>query len=66
MSKNEQPERSDLRDWQLKIEEANRHNIFCHCHSCGYEWVDSFEDVPCSKCGSKKVEYILCWQFPDG
>ncbi len=55
----------ELRQWQLNIEEANRNNIFCHCHSCGYEWVDSQTGVQCKKCGSIKVESISCWQFPD-
>jgi rubrerythrin len=65
MTENQEPETPELRDWRLKIAEANRNNIFCHCRTCGYEWVASFEDVPCSSCGSKNVEYILCWQFPD-
>lgn len=55
---------SILREWQLKIEVANRNTIFCHCRCCGYEWVDSSFDAVCS-CGSKDVERISCWQFPD-
>ena len=51
--------------WRKKIEVANRNNIFCHCRSCDYEWVDSSVDVVCSSCGSKDVERISCWQFPD-
>jgi len=54
-----------LEAWRLKIEVANHNNIFCHCRSCGYEWVDSSEDAICSNCGSKSVHKILCWQFPD-
>ena len=55
-----------LRQWRGKITTANRNNIFCHCGQCGYEWIDSFADVYCQRCGNKKVEYIPCWQFPDG
>ncbi|NER48682.1 MAG: hypothetical protein F6J92_18695 [Symploca sp. SIO1A3] len=54
-----------LREWCSKIEIANRNNIFCHCRSCGYEWVDSSFGVVCSNCGSHNVEQISCWQFPD-
>ena len=25
---------SELQDWQQSLEEANRHNIFCHCREC--------------------------------
>ena len=56
----------ELKEWQLRLNEANRHNIFCHCRNCGEEWVDSFTDVRCKSCGSRDVEYIACWQFPDG
>jgi len=55
---------SELRQWRLNIEEANRNNIFCHCRTCGAEWVDSSFDAVCS-CGSSDVEHISCWQFPD-
>lgn len=65
MAENLPLEASKLREWQAKIDEANRQNVFCHCRHCGYEWVDSFENVPCISCGSKNVQYILCWQFPD-
>ncbi|HAG82084.1 MAG TPA: hypothetical protein DCL61_13185 [Cyanobacteria bacterium UBA12227] len=53
-----------IREWQLKIEVANRNNIFCHCHRCGAEWVDSSFNAICT-CGSENVEHISCWQFPD-
>lgn len=56
----------ELHNWQLNIAEANRNNIFCHCRQCGYEWVDSVEEVSCDRCGSKNIEQIACWQFPDG
>ena len=46
---------SEIRDWQQKIAIANRNNIFCHCRTCGYEWVDSTFDAICPTCASKKV-----------
>jgi len=55
-----------IQQWQRKIERANHNNIFCHCRDCGQEWVDSQEDVICGQCGSKNLEQIRCWQFPDG
>lgn len=55
----------ELQQWQAAIAEANRHNILCHCKICDYEWVESAAGAPC-RCGSEKVEYISCWQFPDG
>ncbi|HEY9740987.1 MAG TPA: hypothetical protein V6C90_10900 [Coleofasciculaceae cyanobacterium] len=54
-----------LREWQLKIETANRNNVLCHCRRCGGEWMDSYFNVVCSSCGSSDVEQIACWQFPD-
>ena len=51
--------------WRSKISIANRNNIFCHCHQCEEEWIDSTFEVKCIKCGSSKVETISCWQFPD-
>ncbi|MEE3716900.1 hypothetical protein V2H45_09100 [Tumidithrix elongata RA019] len=54
---------AELNEWRTKIEIANQHNVFSHCHSCGYEWVASSKTT--CRCGSSKVEYILCWQFPD-
>lgn len=54
----------ELHQWQLAIAEADRHNILCHCRDCDYEWVAS-KPEPC-RCGSKQVEHIACWQFPDG
>ncbi len=54
----------ELHDWQQSLEEANRHNIFCHCRECGYEWVAS--KLEACVCGSQRVEHIACWQFPDG
>lgn len=54
-----------IQKWQRKIELANRHNLFCRCRDCGNEWVDSQEETVCEKCGSKNLEQIPCWQFPD-
>nr|WP_239121699.1 hydrogenase maturation nickel metallochaperone HypA [Spirulina major] len=51
--------------WRLKIEIADRHNILCHCRQCGQEWVTSTRDASC-RCGSRDIESIPCWQFPDG
>ncbi|MBR8835504.1 MAG: hypothetical protein DSM106950_16155 [Stigonema ocellatum SAG 48.90 = DSM 106950] len=59
------PDYSQVHEWHKAIEEANRNNIFCHCRSCGYEWVDSSRDAICSNCTSIDVEHISCWQFPD-
>jgi hypothetical protein len=53
----------ELQQWQAGIEEANQYNVFCHCRHCDREWIASSE-VAC-ECGSRDVEYILCWQFPD-
>lgn len=54
----------EIRHWQAKIETADRNNIFSHCKVCDAEWVASTRQ-PC-QCGSREVEYIACWQFPDG
>jgi hypothetical protein len=67
----------ELTQWQAALAEADRHNIFCHCHSCGYEWVSS-QRIPehpqitersrsaeCPQCKGSKIESIACWQFPD-
>jgi len=54
----------ELRQWQAAIEEADRHNILCHCRECDREWVSSKPEA--CQCGSKRVEHIACWQFPDG
>ena len=55
---------SELQEWQQKIEVANHNNIFCHCRTCGAQWVDSSLEAMCN-CGSLDVERISCWQFPD-
>lgn len=60
------PDKTLLRSWQQKIEVANRNNVFCHCHACSAEWVDSSLEASCQQCGSTNVEHISCWQFPDG
>ncbi len=54
----------DERDeWQLRIQQANQHNILCHCRVCNLEWIASTHER--CQCGSSNVEYIACWQFPD-
>lgn len=55
---------AEYQEWQRRLGEANRNNVFCHCRECGREWVTSAKTT-CS-CGSQNIEYILCWQFPDG
>ncbi|MBW4422668.1 MAG: hypothetical protein KME13_26245 [Myxacorys californica WJT36-NPBG1] len=55
---------AELDEWQRHLDEANRNNILCHCRQCDYEWIASTPE-PCI-CGSKDVESIACWQFPDG
>lgn len=55
----------ELYQWQLSLQEANRHNIWCHCNACQYEWVDSDENAACPQCQSDRVQHIPCWQFPD-
>ncbi|MDR9402725.1 MAG: hypothetical protein RI580_04730 [Halothece sp. Uz-M2-17] len=55
-----------IKQWQRQIELANQNNIFYHCRDCGEEWVESTEDSTCETCGSKNLEQIRCWQFPDG
>jgi hypothetical protein len=55
----------ELQEWRRRIAEANRHNVLCHCRRCAYEWVAS-EPSASKTCESKDIEFILCWQFPDG
>jgi hypothetical protein len=45
------------------IIDLNQHNLLCHCRQCDREWVASFPEA--CQCGSKAVEFIACWQFPD-
>ncbi|MEN9216046.1 MAG: hypothetical protein Q6K90_01835 [Gloeomargarita sp. HHBFW_bins_162] len=51
--------------WHQTLDQLNRHNLYCACRQCGYEWVDSQMNVVCSQCGSSQVQIIPCWQFPD-
>ncbi|MGG6294189.1 hypothetical protein ACQ4M4_07195 [Leptolyngbya sp. AN02str] len=53
----------ELADWQQALDLANYTNILHHCHVCDREWVASTEEICC--CGSRSVERIACWQFPD-
>ncbi|NET26449.1 hypothetical protein [Okeania sp. SIO1I7] len=62
---NKKEDISLLQAWQKKIELANTNNIFCHCHNCEYEWVDSSFEAICPNCKSSEIERISCWQFPD-
>ena len=62
---NQQQDISLLQAWQKKIQDANVNNIFCHCHSCKHEWVDSSWETICPNCNSSNIERISCWQFPD-
>ncbi|KOR34161.1 MULTISPECIES: hypothetical protein [Planktothricoides] len=55
----------ELEQWRKNLAVANRNNIFCHCRNCEAEWVDSSEDNLCPECGSRNIEHISCWQFPD-
>lgn len=61
---NQNPKIDNLEEWHFNINMANRNNIFCHCRRCHAEWVDSSFEAMCN-CGSKDVERISCWQFPD-
>ena len=55
----------ERQQWQAAIAEANRNNILCHCKQCDREWVASSDEAIC-ECGSRAIEAIACWQFPDG
>ena len=55
--------REELMEWQRRIEEANRNNIFCYCRACHREWVASRPEA--CLCGNRSIEHITCWQFPD-
>ncbi|MEM9155712.1 MAG: hypothetical protein AAGB13_11875 [Cyanobacteria bacterium P01_F01_bin.33] len=52
-----------LREYRHAIAAANRNNVWCHCRQCDREWIASSRQT--CKCGSRKIEYVLCWQFPD-
>ena len=52
-------------EWDRRLAEASRNNVFCHCRQCAEEWVASKREA-CHQCGSMDVEAIACWQFPDG
>ncbi|WP_439343502.1 hypothetical protein [Vacuolonema iberomarrocanum] len=53
----------ELAQWRASLSEANRTNIFCHCRQCDREWIASTEET--CVCGSRSVQHIACWQFPD-
>ncbi|HBC40730.1 MAG TPA: hypothetical protein DCZ88_02195 [Pseudanabaena sp.] len=49
-----------------RIAAANTNNVLHHCRKCDYgdyEWIAS--QAESCRCGSKSVEWIMCWQFPD-
>lgn len=50
--------------WRERFAESNRNNVLCHCRSCDREWVVSAPEA--CVCGSRAIEWIVCWQFPDG
>ncbi|MEM8639569.1 MAG: hypothetical protein AAGG51_12250 [Cyanobacteria bacterium P01_G01_bin.54] len=49
----------ELAQWQRRLAEANRNNVFCHCRQCDAEWVASGPEA-CPRCGSLAVEAIAC------
>ena len=53
----------ELARWQFFLAQANLNNILCHCRDCDATWVAS-APAPCG-CGSRNIEHIPCWQFPD-
>lgn len=53
----------ERRQWRFRLAQANHNNILCRCRRCGREWVAS-QVSPCD-CGSRDIEAIACWQFPD-
>lgn len=53
----------ERRQWRFRLAQANHNNILCHCRRCDREWVAS-QASPC-ECGSRDIEAIACWQFPD-
>ena len=55
----------ELQQWRFGLQQADDNIVFCHCGGCDREWVASAHEVQCT-CGSKKVETLSCWQFPDG
>lgn len=54
---------AELAEWQRVLAAANHNNILHHCRTCNEEWIASVAE-PC-QCGSRDVERIACWQFPD-
>jgi hypothetical protein len=45
---------TELYEWQQSLEEANRHNIFCHCQECEREWVASKPEA--CVCGNQSMK----------
>lgn len=57
--------RAEIHKGQREIARITRNNLFGHCQTCEYEWVGS-APIACPACSSDRVEFIACWQFPDG
>ena len=53
----------ELKAGRDRIAAANINNVLHHCRKCDYEWVATHAEA--CRCGSKSVERIMCWQFPD-
>ncbi|WP_035989074.1 hypothetical protein [Leptolyngbya sp. KIOST-1] len=56
----------ELARWRFGLAQANLNNILCHCRDCDETWMASDDENLVCPCGSRRVEHIACWQFPDG
>lgn len=56
----------ELERWRFGLAQANHNNILCHCRDCDETWMASDDENLVCACGSRRVEHIPCWQFPDG
>jgi hypothetical protein len=56
----------ELERWRFGLAQANLNNILCHCHDCDETWMASDDENLACTCGSRRIEHIACWQFPDG
>jgi hypothetical protein len=54
----------ELERWRFGLSQANLNNVLCHCRDCDATWMASSDEAICA-CGSRRVEHIACWQFPD-
>ncbi|HBQ99953.1 MULTISPECIES: hypothetical protein [unclassified Roseofilum] len=55
-----QPDRTEIDCWKHKIDVANEHNVFCHCHQCGYEWVIFAENQACPDGNDRYFIHFNC------